>query len=114
MAGTVYVCLTSDVERIHEMSPTGGPKTWEEAEAAARSFCDFLGPRGYPVTNFIVPDTAKMQPAIFRQMQKEGHECGFHFHPQSWRDHYLREKEYTYLGGYSGAEQRQMLHEGIE
>lgn len=111
MAETVHVCFTIDVERIKEKSPSGGPPSWELAERSARDYCMFLRERGYPVTLFIVPDVAERQASLFRALAADGHECGLHFHPKSWRDNYQQAEQWEELGGYSAEEQESMLRQ---
>jgi hypothetical protein len=109
----LYVCFTMDVERIKSLSPTGGPPDWGFSERSVRSYCDILIKNGYPVTLFIVPDAATEQRSLFRALSKEGHECGMHFHNQSWRDHWKTPESYDYLGGYTGDEQKALLSESL-
>jgi len=108
-AKTLHVCFTMDVERIKSLSPPGGTPTWEFGELCVRTYCDALRRRGYPATLFIVPDTAIKQPRLFQQMRADGHECGLHIHPQGWGDNYKNPDVHDYLGGYSGAQQFEML-----
>ena len=94
------VCFTMDVERIRPESPTGGPVSWEAGEASVRSYCDYLGGCGYPVTMFIAPEAGERQRTLFRGLRCDGHECGMHLHPHSWRDHYRDPDAHEYLGAY--------------
>jgi hypothetical protein len=111
MSAPLYVCFTMDVERIATESPTGGPPSWEFAESSVRAYCEILCDHNHPATLFIVPDTAEKQPRLFQEMQRHGHECGLHFHPQSGRDHYRNPSAHEYLGGYGADEQHAMLGE---
>jgi hypothetical protein len=102
--------MTMDVERIEDLSPTGGPPTWEFAERSVRSYCGLLAEYGLPTTLFVVPDTATAQAKMLREMAQEtGAELGMHFHAQSWRDHYRTPEAYDYLGGYTAEEQHRFL-----
>lgn len=107
----LWVTFSMDVERILELSPVGGPLTWEQAERSVRSYCDILMEKGYPATLFIVPDTAEKQSELLRALAREGHECGMHFHDQGWKDHWQTPDEYKYLGEYSGEMQKKYLAE---
>jgi hypothetical protein len=111
MSEPLYVCFTMDVERVAAESPTGGPPTWEFGEASVRAYCELLAEHGYPATLFIVPDTAEKQARLFQEMQRYRHECGLHFHPQSWRDNYRNPAAHEYLGGYGADEQRALVGE---
>src|SRR5262245_24961541 len=111
MSGRVQVVFSMDVERVSGMSPTGGPASWEFGERSVRSYCDLLQKSGYAVTLVIVPDAADAQAKLFREVSESGHECGLHFHSQSWRDNYKNPKEHDFLGGYPAAEQYRILGE---
>ena len=41
----LYVCMTMDVERIRDFSPTGGPPDWASAARSVRAYCDALAGR---------------------------------------------------------------------
>jgi hypothetical protein len=58
---------------------------------------------------FIVPDAAERQAGLFRELRAQGHECGMHFHSQSWQDNYLSPEAHDYLGGYGPDEQYDLL-----
>jgi hypothetical protein len=110
----LYVCMTMDVERIAALSPMGGPPDWDFAERSVRSYCEVLEGFGLKATLFIVPDTAEKQADLFRELaDSTGAELGMHMHPQCWRDHYLNPDDHEYLGGYSGADQAQILADGL-
>lgn len=112
---TLHLCLTMDVERIAMYSPTGGPRTWEDAERSVRSYCETLAAYDLPATLFIVPDAAMVQGALFRELERStGAELGMHFHPQCWRDHYLNPAAYEYLGGYAAEQQYSLLAAALE
>lgn len=110
----LYVCFTMDVERISSESPTGGPPTWEIGEACIQTYCDIVGANGYPATLFIVPDTAEKQSSLFLKLARDGHECGMHFHAQSWQNNYLDPDAHDYLGGYTAEEQYTLLSKALE
>ncbi len=111
----LYVSMTMDVERIIELSPTGGPPSWEFAERSVRSFCGLLAEHDLPATLFVVPDTATEQAKMLREVASEtGSEVGMHFHAQSWRDHYREPEAYDYFGGYAAEEQYKFLSAGRE
>lgn len=112
---TLHLCLTMDVERIAMYSPSGGPRTWKDAERSVRSYCEILAAYDLPATLFIVPDAAMVQGAIFRELERStGAELGMHFHPQCWRDHYLNPAAYEYLGGYAAEQQYHLLAAALE
>ena len=114
MSRKLLVCFTMDVERIASKSPSGGPETWESAERSVTDYCAILAQAGYQATLFIVPDTADKQAGLFRQLKQEGHECGMHFHAQSWKDNYKDPDDHDYLGGYGPEEQYGLLKEAKE
>jgi len=107
--------MTMDVERIAECSPTGGPPDWAFSARSVRSYCQVLAERGISATLFVVPDTAVEQGLLLRQIAEDtGTELGLHMHPQCWRDHYQNAQAHDYLGGYSGAEQFEILSEALK
>lgn len=111
MTEKLFVSFTMDAERIAGKCPTGGPPSWEFAEKSVRDYCGLLGSRGYPVTFFILPDTAEQQSSLFRDVARDGHECAMHFHAQSWRDNYLSPDDWQYLGGYPPDVQEPILRD---
>ena len=110
VAELLHVCMTMDVERIAEQSPTGGPPDWDFAERSARAYCEILHANGLRATLFIVPDTARRQPDLYLDLaETTGAELDMHLHPQCWRDRYLHADRHDYLGGYAGQAQLEML-----
>lgn len=110
----LYVCMTMDVERIAECSPSGGPPDWAFAAHSAEAYCDALAGQGFPATFFVVPDTAVEQGALLRSIAaKTGSELGMHMHPQCWKDHYLHAERHDYLGGYPAEALHAMLSEAL-
>ena len=110
----LYVCMTMDVERIRECSPTGGPPSWAFGARSVQHYCGLLAEHGLPATLFVVPDTAVEQGALLQKVSGEtGAELGLHMHPQCWKDHYLREADFDYLGGYTAEEQHDILSEAL-
>lgn len=111
----LYVCMTMDVERIAEFSPTGGPPDWAFGARSVQHYCETLAHEGYPATLFVVPDTATQQGTLLRRLSEDtGAELGLHMHPQCWKDHYLNAEAHDYLGGYTAEEQYAMLNEAID
>lgn len=110
----LYVCMTMDVERLTEHSPTGGPTDWAFAARSVQSYCGLLTEYQLPATLFVVPDTAVEQGALLRKIAEEtGSELGLHMHPQGWKDHYLNVEAHDYLGGYTAEEQHAILAEAL-
>lgn len=110
----LYVCMTMDVERIREYSPTGGPPSWAFAARSVQNYCGVLAEHGLPATLFVVPDTAVEQGTLLQKIaEKTGAELGLHMHPQCWKDHHLREADYDYLGGYTAEEQYEILSDAL-
>jgi peptidoglycan/xylan/chitin deacetylase (PgdA/CDA1 family) len=110
----LYVCMTMDVERIRDFSPTGGPPDWAFAARSVRAYCDALAGRGMSATLFVVPDTALEQGVLLQQLAEEtGAELALHMHPQCWKDHYLNPDAHGYWGAYTGSDQQAMLLEAL-
>ena len=111
----LYVCMTMDVERIRDFSPTGGPPDWASAARSVRAYCDALAGRGMSATLFVVPDTALEQGMLLQQLAEEtGAELALHMHPQCWKDHYLNPDAHGYWGAYTGSDQQAMLLEALD
>ena len=49
----LYVCMTMDVERLTEHSPTGGPTDWAFAARSVQSYCGLLTEYQLPATLFV-------------------------------------------------------------
>jgi hypothetical protein len=107
----IWVCFTMDVERIEKYSPTGGAPNLEFSRKSMDSFCNALLKSGFHATFFIVPDAACDQKEFLREIAREGHELGMHFHDQSWKNHWKKPDSYDYLGGYIANIQRVKLLE---
>ena len=103
---SLYVTFTMDCEAIERDSPQGGPQTWGLAARAAEGFARTLLDAGMAATYFIIPDTARKQADLFRQLEKEGIELGMHCHPQidGYKD---------FLAGYNVDQQKEIIDLGI-
>ncbi len=105
----LYICFTMDVERIRAQSPGGGLASWDVSERSILTYSRLLNEQQYPVTYFIVPEAAEHHAELFRALQQRKNECGMHFHLESWRENYVNPSQWKTLGGYSSAQQREML-----
>ena len=94
-----------------DKSPTGGPDDIASSRQSIRSYCQRLLESGFTPTLFATPEAVAENRDLLLEFASRGVELGLHLHPQSWRDHYLQPDEHDYLGGYTLAEQEQMLRE---
>lgn len=102
-----------DVERVQSFSPGGGPGTIEISQRAMASYADLLESRGFKATFFIVPNAAVDHPGVVQDLRRRGHECGMHFHANSFETNY-KIKGIKSIGCQAIDQQREWLSTGKE
>ena len=100
----VAVMMTMDCEPTKATShPTAtGPRNWEHGEAAVRGYWEAGKARGFPITYFVHPETTIGQPALFKQLEKEGACLGLHMHP--WKYSVWRHNSEAFFRALWGSE----------
>ncbi|MBD3350157.1 MAG: polysaccharide deacetylase family protein [Candidatus Lokiarchaeota archaeon] len=106
---SIYITFTMDVERIGEKSPPGGPKSWGISKNSIESYERLLRKYEYPVTFFITPNAGEKHAELFKNLNRQGNECGLHLHPKAWNDNYKNPEEYHPIGFYNYKQQTEML-----
>ena len=110
----IKVVLTMDCEPTTATSDPAatGPADWGAGEDAVRGYVEMAGEYGWPVTFFVHPEAAVAQPALFRDLERQGACLGLHMHPwkySRWR--HGGTKYFAHYGGLSRDEQGELLDE---
>jgi len=108
----IPITFTMDCENLNHLSGVGGVTDWAFSERSIRGFISTLNKHGHKATLFLCPETAEAHSTWLHEIEADGHELGFHFHPDSFRDGMAR--GLGQLGQYVGDEQRVMLTEGVD
>ena len=107
----LHVFFTMDCERAVDVDLSrfnmGGPPDWSFSEKTIRRFSEVLREEGFVATYFVVPDTARAQSALWRELTETRSEVGLHLHPQGF-GHMRRDR---FFGDYDEPSQLKLLAE---